>query len=131
MGGLCNYGENFILDLLFGDGSPATFYVGLSIADPTDDASGIIEPSGGAYARVAVTNNVTNWPAAVSGTKTNGTDIEFPQATGSWGTITHWFIGDAASGGNYYAHGAVDTSKTVVSGDNVFFSTGTLSISAD
>jgi len=51
MGGFSNYWENKILDHIFGKGSyaPPTIYVGLSTADPTDDGSGLAEPSGNAY----------------------------------------------------------------------------------
>ena len=41
MGSFANYWENEILDHLFGKGSytPPTIYVGLSTADPADDAT--------------------------------------------------------------------------------------------
>ena len=53
MGGFSDYWENKILDHIFGKGSytPPTIYVGLSTADPTDDGSGLAEPSGNGYAR--------------------------------------------------------------------------------
>jgi hypothetical protein len=72
MGSFSNYLENELLDHVFGAAAysaPATLYVGLSTADPTDDDSGLAEPSGNGYARVAVTNNATNFPAASGGAK--------------------------------------------------------------
>ena len=131
MGSFGDYAENAVLDWLFGSGDPATWYIGLSTADPTDDGSGIAEPSGGSYARVAVTNNATNWPAASGGAKANGTAITFPQASASWGTVTHFVIMDAASDGNMYVHAALDASKTVDSGDTLSFAVGELDITLD
>ena len=134
MGSFGDFLEDELLDHVFGNAAysaPATLYVGLSTADPTDDGSGIAEPSGGSYARVAVTNNATNWPAASGGAKANGTAITFPQATGSWGTVTHFMIMDAASDGNMLAHAALDASKTVDSGDTLSFAIGELDITLD
>lgn len=110
----------------------ATLYVGLSTTTPADDGTNITEPSGGAaYARVAVVNNLTNWPAASGGAKANGTSIDFPTATGSWGTVTYFFVADAASGGNIYGSGALSTAKTIDSGDTASFAIGDLDITLD
>jgi len=60
MGSLSNYSENELLDHLLGTGEytpPATVYLGYSTADPTDDGSGLAEPSSGNYSRKAVTFN--------------------------------------------------------------------------
>jgi hypothetical protein len=103
----------------------------VSTADPLDDGSGIAEPAGGSYARVAVTNNATNWPAASGGAKSNGTAIAFPQATASWGVITHFFCSDLATGGNMLGHGSLTASKTIDSGDTLSFPIGDLDITLD
>ncbi len=105
MGSKSDYLENALLDHVLGGGDytrPATVYVGLWTAalDDTSDGSTAGEVSGGSYARVAVTNNATNWPAAASGAKSNGTAITFPQATADWGTVTYFAILDAATAGN-------------------------------
>lgn len=63
---LTNYTDGKILDQIFGGTAwspPATLYFGLSTTTIYADGTGITEPSGGLYARVAVTNNVTNFPA--------------------------------------------------------------------
>lgn len=125
-----DYLELELLDHVLGNSAysaPATVYVGLSTADPTDSGSGIAEPSNG-YARVAVTNNSTNWPAAASGAKANGTEIQFPEASGSWGTVTHWFISDASSSGNMLYHGSLSVSRSVIAGDAPRFDVGELDI---
>lgn len=131
MGSFADYWENEILDHLFGKGNytPPTIYVGLSTADPTDDATGLAEPSGNAYARVATSG--ANWNAASSGTIDNANDITFPEASGSWGTLTHFALFDAASGGNMLAHGSLSVSKSISSGDTAKFAAGDLDVSLD
>jgi hypothetical protein len=91
-----DYTENKILDHLTGKTSftKPTTYVGLSTADPTDDASGLAEPSGNGYARVETSGS--DWDAAASGATANAAEITFPEATGSWGTVTHFALFDAA-----------------------------------
>ena len=131
MGSFADYWENEILDHLFGKGSytPPTIYVGLSTADPTDDASGLAEPSGGSYARVATAG--ADWNVASGGAIDNTNDITFPEATGNWGTITHFVLFDAASAGNMLAHSSVSASKTIGSGDTAKFAAGDLDITLD
>ncbi len=131
MGSFSNYWENEILDHLFGKGTytPPTIYVGLSAADPGDDGSGLSEPSGGAYARVATAG--TDWNAAGGGALDNTNAIEFPEATASWGTITHFALFDAASGGHLLAHGSLTISKTVSVGDTASFAAGALDVTLD
>ena len=131
MGSFADYWENEILDHLFGKGSytPPTIYVGLSTADPTDDASGLAEPSGNSYARVATAG--ADWNVASGGAIANVNDITFPEATGSWGTITHFAILDAASAGNMLAHGALNVSKSISSGDTAKFAAGDLDVTLD
>ena len=131
MGSFGNYWENEILDHIFGKGSyaPPTIHVGLSTADPTDDGSGLAEPSGGGYARASTSSN--NWNTASGGATANANDIMFPEATGSWGTITHFALFDAASGGNMLAHGSLSASKVISSGNAVKFAAGDLDVTLD
>lgn len=66
-----NYANAQIQSALYGGsslGAPATWYVGWSTTQPNQDGSNVTEPSGNGYARVAVTNNATNFPAAVDNT---------------------------------------------------------------
>jgi hypothetical protein len=102
--------------------SPATVYVSLYTTDPTDADSGT-EVSGGSYARTAVTMG-----APSNGVSTNSADVTFPTATGSWGTVTHIGIHDALTSGNLLFHTALDTSKTIDSGDIFKITTGNLSV---
>lgn len=133
-----NYLEEKILKHIFGLGTftkPSSVYVGLATATISDTTTGttVTEPSTGAYARVALTNDATNWPAA-AGTPTakkNGDVITFPEATASWGTVTHFFIADAATAGNILIYGQLSTQKVIDSGDIPRFNAESLSITLD
>jgi len=126
-----NYMENELLDHLFGKGAytPPTIYVGLSTADPGEDASGLAEPSGGAYARVSTA--ASDWTTASAGALSNANEISFPEATGSWGTLTHFAVFDALSGGNMLGSGALNASQAVASGNTVSFQAGDLDVTLD
>ena len=102
--------------------SPATVYVGLYTTDPTDANTGT-EVSGGSYARTAVT-----FAAPSNGVTTNNAAVEFPQATGSWGTVGWIGILDASTAGNLLYHTPLDASKTIASGDIFKIATGSLSV---
>jgi len=133
MGSFSNFLENELLDHVFGNAAytaPATLYVALFTATPSD-AGGGTEVSGGSYARVAVTNNATNFPAASAGVKSNGTAITFPMATASWGTVAAFGIFDAVTAGNLLAWGALSASRAVANLDIVYFPAGDLDITLD
>lgn len=96
--------EQMTLDAWLGSTvlGPATVYVALSTTTISNSAAPT-EPSGGAYARVAVANNATNWPAATGNTpasKKNGTAIAFPTSSAAWGNCTDFAVYDAPTGGN-------------------------------
>jgi hypothetical protein len=127
-GSKSDYLENKLLDLVLGAvalSAPATLYVGLFTVSPSD-AGGGTEATGGGYARVAVSNNLTNFPAAVAGVKNNATAFTFPTATLSWGVVLALGIFDAASAGNLlYWSPLAGASKnfTVVASTDTFSST--------
>lgn len=131
MGSFSDYWEDEILDHLFSKGShtPPIIYVGLSTADPGDDAAGLAEPSGNGYVRVQTAAG--DWDFASGGSLDNANTIEFPGATGDWGAITHFALFDTASGGHMLAHGSLSASKTVASGDTIRFAVGELNVTLD
>jgi len=131
MGSFSDYWENEILDHLFGKGAytPPTIYVGLSTADPGDDGSGLSEPAGNGYARAAT--SAGDWGAASGGSLDNAGAIQFAEATAAWGTVTHFALFDAASGGHLLIHGALTQSKAVGGGDAVRFAAGDITVSLD
>ena len=112
-----------LLDHLYGGPDytrPATVYVAL-FAD-----AAFTELSGNGYARAAVTNNATNWPAASAGSKTNGAAITYSVATGDWSPAVGWGIYDAPAGGNLLRAEQLDAPVTVLSGATARFATGAL-----
>ena len=129
MAGLSNYAEDLVLDWLFTTNSatrPTSWYVALYTVAPGEGGGGT-EVSGGSYARQAAT-------FTVSGTATtaeNSTAIEFPTATGSWGTIVAAGIFDASTSGNLIAFADLTASKTIQSGDVLRFNASTLTITLD
>ena len=131
MGGFSDYWENKILDHIFGKGNytPPTIYVGLSTADPTDDGSGLSEPSGNGYARVQT--SASDWNAASNGSLDNAGNITFAQAGSNWGTITHFVLFDGATAGNILAYGVLSQSKSISESDTARFQVGDLRISLD
>jgi hypothetical protein len=125
MAEISNYLENAIINATLRNTtytSPATVYVSLWTSDPTDAGSGT-EVSGGSYARTAVT-----FGAPSGGVSTNSAAVEFPQATASWGTIGWIGINDASTSGNLLYHTALDTSKTIDTGDIFKIATSNLSV---
>lgn len=118
MGVLSDLGAGKTLDAMLGGSRgtawPATVYLAASTTDP---ATALTEPTGGAYARVAITNDSTNWPASSSRQKANGVAVTFPTATANWGTIGWVALLDAATAGNQLAYDALTTAQPVTTGD--------------
>jgi hypothetical protein len=127
MSALSDHLENEILDHILSTGAytmPTNVYVGLSTGSFNDDNSGT-ELSGSGYTR-----KVASFGAASSGTASNDAAIEFPAATGSWGTISHFGIFDASTSGNLLIHGALTSSKVIESGDILKVAVGDMDITA-
>ena len=123
--------RNAILDLVVGGQAytPAsTLYVALLTALPSDPSSAPTEVSGTGYARVAVANNLTNWPAAVQGGKSNALAISYGTAGGSWGTVVAVALYSTPTGGTYLVAGQLTAPVTVASGNVVTIEAGALTI---
>lgn len=126
---MSNHLENAMLNLTL-NGSAftaiSTPYVSLHTADPTDAGTGT-EVSGGSYARQSASFATA---AGTGGSVSTDADITFPTATADWGTITHIGIWDSATVGssNLLYHTALDTSKTITSGDIFKILTGNLTV---
>ena len=102
----------------------ATPYISLHTADPTDAGTGT-EVSGGSYARTAASFATAS---GTSGSVATDADITFPTATASWGTVTHIGIWNASSAGDLLYHTALDSSKTIDSGDIFKITSGNLTV---
>lgn len=141
MSAMSDYLENKIVDQLFrGQTAPttSTLYVALLTAAPSDSGGGT-EVTGGSYARVAVTSSLANWAGTQSagsttassgtgGQTSNNVAITFPTPSAGWGTVTHFGIYDASSGGNLLFYGALTISKTINQSDTVTFPAASLSV---
>lgn len=141
MSAMSDYLENKLVDQLFrGQSAPttSTLYVGLLTAAPSDTGGGT-EVSGNDYARVPVTSSLANWAGTQgagttvassgnSGATSNNAAITFPTPAGTWGTVTHFGIYDAASSGNLLFYGSLTIAKTINQADTVTFPAGSLAI---
>lgn len=121
---LSNTFETTTLQWLFTTTSvtrPTAWYIALYTVAPTESTSGT-EVSGGSYARQSVSLTVSGDLA------TNGSVVEWPEATGSWGTVVAAAVTDALTGGNIIAYGTLTTSKTIGTGDVFRFPAGAFDV---
>jgi len=120
-------------DLLLGSISfsvPATWYVALSTTHISSSGSGLTEPSSGSYARVAVTNSLSNFTTSSSGSKVNINAITFNEATSAWGTVLDVALVDSSgSAANVWYYQALADPKIIQSGATFNFPAGTLQFS--
>tara|TARA_B100000795_G_C22467203_1_gene311577 strand:- start:45 stop:425 length:381 start_codon:yes stop_codon:yes gene_type:complete len=119
-----NFLETEILDHVFAGAAytaPSQHYLGLFTAAP-GEAGGGTELSGSAYARRPVDFSTSG------ATTSNDAAIEFATATGSWGTVTHVGVFDAATSGNLMAYATLSSSKAIATGDVFRVPTGDLDI---
>ena len=124
---MSDYLELKFLDHFTGTAStsaPSAVYLGLSTASLQDDNSGT-ELTGNNYSRKAIT-----FASASSGSIASNAAVEFDAATGSWGSVSHFGVFDAASSGNLLFHGAFSSAKTIASGDVLKVASGSLTITA-
>lgn len=127
-----NYLEEAILNYFFRNqtvAQPTTLYLALYINDPTDADTGT-EVSGGGYSRKQVTFEApvqTGGKAVIS----NNAKIEFDIATTDWGSVTHWGIRTAASGGSLLCRGSFSRVENVQSGNRLTIEIGNLQISME
>lgn len=129
MSAFSDYAENELLDHVLGTGSFSmpSVYVGLFTSSgglESNTSGSWTEVSGGSYARQSA-----SFDAASGGAASNDADIEFPEATASWGTITHFALMDAATNGNVLMWAALTADKTIGSGDTFVFKSGEIDAS--
>jgi hypothetical protein len=112
---------------------PATTYVGLFTTLPGGTPAAGVEVAGNGYARVAVTNDGTGWGYTAPNTMKNIANIQFSGVTGpGWGNIVGFGIfanSSGATGPMWY--GPIDNPQTIIAGDLVIFTAGTLVVTED
>jgi hypothetical protein len=120
-----NFLETEILDHVFAGAAysaPGTHYLALFTAISDGEAGSVTELSGSAYARQSVAFTTSG------NTTSNNAAVEFPTATGSWGTVTHVGVYDAVSSGNLMAYATLSASKAIATGDVFRVPSGDLDI---
>lgn len=132
MSQMTDYLEKKLLDHTLGKAAytmPATVYLALFTADPTDTGSLAAEVSvtSTGYARQAITAAMPA-ASATGGQSANTTAITFGPASAAWGTITHLGICDASTGGNMLLFAALTASKTIASADSLQFAIGQFTV---
>jgi len=108
-----NFSETEILDHVFGAAAytaPTTLYLALFTATPGETGGGT-EVSGNGYVRKAVAFTTSG------NTTSNTSAVEYPTATGNFGTVTSVGVFDASTSGNLMAYAALSSSKTIETGD--------------
>jgi len=109
-----NYLETEILDHVFAGAAytaPGTKYLALFTAVADGETGSVTEVSGGGYARQSVAFTTSG------NTTSNNAAVEFPTATGNYGTVTHVGVYDASTSGNLMAYAALSSNKTIETGD--------------
>lgn len=120
--GLTHYAQLKVLNEMFGAtalGEPATWYAALYTAAPTNSGGGT-ETTYTDYARVAITNNTTNFPAASGGdpgVKSNGTAVTFPAVGAAGATVVAVGLLDASSAGNLWMWTMLEVPRVLSPGD--------------
>ena len=120
-----NFLETEILDHVFAGAAysaPGTKYLALFTAIADGEAGSVTELSGNAYARQTVAFTTSG------NTTSNNAAVEFPTATGNWGTVTHVGVYDASTSGNLMAYATLSASKTIETGDVFRVPSGDLDI---
>lgn len=134
MGSLSDKAENELLDHIFNAAytPPTTVYLALCTADPTDAGTGASMSecaNTNNYARAAIT-----FAAAASRSVAQSGTVTFNQASGSWGTASHWAVvsTNTYGAGDMLAHGSLAASKAIVNGNTPSVAGGevTVTISA-
>lgn len=109
---------------------PGTWYVGLFTVVPADDGTGGTEAAWTAYARQAVANTPTEWPAAAAGIKSNANPIDFGVAgSGPTNVVAVGFWDHPTLGGAahlWYWNLLTGQPITVANGGDAAFAAGTI-----
>lgn len=135
MSALTNYTENQIINHVFRSATfvkPTGLFVGLINSVTDIEAGSVTEVTGAGYARVARIPLDANWNATTTnGTTANTASLQFPAATADWGTVTHFGIWDAATGGNLLIYAPLTAARTITNGTTPSFGAGALTFQVD
>lgn len=127
-----NYLEEAILNYFFRNQSvaqAATIYLALYINDPTDADTGT-EVSGGGYTRKPVTFGAPV-QTGDKGVISNNAKIEFDIASTDWGSVSHWGLRTAATGGSLLCRGTFSRVENVQTGNRFTIEIGNLQVTME
>ena len=130
MAALSDYAELAVLNAISGRAdftAPATVYIALATSDFTDTGTAAPELSGNGYLR----QQVVFGSDAASGQISNTVAVTFPVATGNQGTVTHYKLMDASTGGNCLIVGELTAAKTITTNDQLRIQIGDLTLTAN
>lgn len=130
-GSFTDYTEDLVLNFLFTTEAaprPTDWYVGLFTDGPGEDGSGTELPVADGYIRKSAVFEVSG----TDPTEANTTDVvEFDEALGIWGLVTHIAIFDAETGGNMLGYAELEEAKQIGTGDVFRIPVGDLTITLD
>lgn len=144
-GSLTNYAENAFVDhifrgLAYSATTPANYYIALYTGACSDSAAGT-EVTGGSYSRVSIARSTSAWTgthgtitgasSGTNGTVGNAAAVAFPAATADWGTVSHWGVSDAPTGGNLVICAPLTATRTITNGSTPSFAPGALNVQLD
>lgn len=130
-----DYGADYIAGAFFGQqfALPTTYYLAMLtvIPDPANSGSQLTEPStSNGYARLSITNTTAVWGTVAGGVVANTATLSFGVATtNDWGSIVGYALCDAATAGNVYLYGVLETPRYVAVGQTARFDPGLLTFS--
>lgn len=130
-----NYGSTQVLNGLIGKGTGplSNCYIALSTTAPNADGTNFTEPSSAAgYARSIIGLSGTTATQVMSnptaGASSNTSIIFFPEATASWGTVTHFGLYSSQTGGSLVLYGTLTNPIAVAANYVPLFRVGNFSL---
>lgn len=101
-------------------------FISLHTGDPGN--TGASEVAGVSYVRQAATFSQSGGNPTLAD---NDADIEYPVATTNWGTVSHFGVWSASSGGTFYGGWALSANRTINTDDVARFLAGVLVATLD
>ena len=123
MAALSSYEANRLLESSLRTG---TVYLALFTTNPTWKGTGT-ECSGGGYARQIITFAASAEVGAARRVATNAA-VEYGTMSADIGTVTHWGIYSALTGGNLLWYGPFTKSKAIDAGDAIEVAAGEIKL---
>jgi hypothetical protein len=132
MAAFSNYLEDQITNWIAGTSmtAPTATFVQLYNGDPTDTGLGGTPIVIATAARTSIASGTGSWTRGTlgNGTITNASAFTITTSATASASATHVAVWDASASGNLLFFGALTTSKTIASSDEVKFTSGTLTL---